>query len=363
MNPEINANEAGSVTRRISQRFVDERGGGDLDARLERIEVSPLRWLSCSRVEDHGAARPARAPASDKDTHDGDEFPTLASSYDRMGTSSPTRLAPALFTLDDAANRRRRTMTEHGVGTRVEWPVARQAVVLLGAALVAWAVTVERMRGMDAGPGTDLGGLGWYLGVWVTMTAAMMLPSAAPAALLVARASRGLPTLFFAAGYLAVWTAFGLAAYGLFRLVTSFDTGWLAWDGGGPYVAGGTIVAAGIYELTPLKEHCLRRCRNPLHDVRHGERGLRVGLENGLFCAGCCWGLMAALFALGVMSIFWMVVVAGVIFAEKVLPQGIRFPRIVAPALVALGVWLAVAPSSVPGLTEPDGAPAMQMKM
>jgi hypothetical protein len=90
--------------------------------------------------------------------------------------------------------------------------------VLLGAALVAWAVTIERMQGMDAGPGTDLGGLGWYLGIWVTMMAAMMLPSAAPAAQFVARAARGLPTtVLFAAGYLAAWTAFGLAAYGLFR--------------------------------------------------------------------------------------------------------------------------------------------------
>ena len=106
----------------------------------------------------------------------------------------------------------------------------RVTALLFGAALVAWVVTVERMQGMDAGPGTDLGGLGWYLGIWVTMMAAMMLPSVAPAARLVSRASRGLPTLLFASGYLAAWTAFGVAAYGLFRLVTSFDIGWLMWD-------------------------------------------------------------------------------------------------------------------------------------
>jgi predicted metal-binding membrane protein len=127
------------------------------------------------------------------------------------------------------------------------------AALVLGGALVAWIVILERMRGMDVGPGTDLGGLGWFLGLWVTMMAAMMLPSAAPAALLVARVARGAPTLIFAVGYLAAWTAYGLAAYGLFRLVTSFDTGWLAWDRGGPYVAGAVIVAAGVYELTPLK--------------------------------------------------------------------------------------------------------------
>ena len=213
---------------------------------------------------------------------------------------------------------------------------------------------------MDAGPGTDLGGLGWYLGVWVTMTAAMMLPSAAPAALRYARVSRNTPTVLFVAGYLAVWTAYGLAAYGLFRLVTSLDLGWLAWDRQGPYVTGGAIVAAGIYELTPLKTLCLGRCRNETGDASHG---LRSGIANGLYCVGCCWGLMVVLFALGVMSVLWMAVVAGVIFAEKVLPHGIRLSWVVGPALVAFGIWVAVSPASVPGLTEPDQAPAMQMEM
>jgi predicted metal-binding membrane protein len=224
----------------------------------------------------------------------------------------------------------------------------RTTILLFGAAAIAWAVTVERMSGMDAGPGTDLGGLGWYLGVWATMTAAMMLPST----LFVARVSRGLPSLFIA-GYLAAWTAFGLAAYGLFRVVTSFDTGWLAWDRGGPYVVGGAIVAAGIYELMPLKQYCLSRCRTS---------AARGGLAHGLDCVGCCGGLMAVLFALGVMSIFWMAVVAGVIFAEKVLPHGLRLTRGVAVALVILGIWVAGWPSSVPGFTEPDRSSSMQME-
>jgi predicted metal-binding membrane protein len=223
----------------------------------------------------------------------------------------------------------------------------RTTILLFGAAAIAWAVTAGRMNGMDAGPGTDLGGLGWYLGVWATMTAAMMLPSAA---LFVARVSRGL-ALRFVAGYLATWTAFGLAAYGLFRLVTWFDTGWLAWDRGGPYVAGGAILAAGIYELTSLKQHCLRRCRTP---------AARGGLAHGLDCIGCCAGLMAALFALGVMSLFWMAAAAAVIFAEKVLPHGLRLTRGVALALVVLGIWVASSPSSVPGFTEPDRSPSME---
>jgi predicted metal-binding membrane protein len=228
----------------------------------------------------------------------------------------------------------------------------------LGVAVVAWAVTVERMRGMDAGPGTDLGGLGWYLGIWVTMTAAMMLPSAAPAARHVARLARRVPTLLFMAGYLVVWTGYGLAAYGLFRLVTSFDIGWLAWNEGGPYVAGGVIVAAGIYELTPLKQLSLRRCRRSESSVS----ALRSGLAHGVDCVGCSGGLMAVLFVLGVMSLFWMAVVAAVIFAEKVLPHGPRLSRVFALALVALGIWVAVAPASVPGLTEPDGSSSMRME-
>jgi predicted metal-binding membrane protein len=235
----------------------------------------------------------------------------------------------------------------------------RTLLLLAGLVVAAWAVTVERMQGMDAGPGTDLGGLGWYLGIWVTMMAAMMLPSEAPAAVLVGRLTRSLPTLIFLAGYLAVWTAYGLAAYGLFRLVTSFDTGWLAWDEGGPYVAGGVIVAAGIYELTPLKQYCLRRCRSPHPDGP----AFRSGVANGLFCVGSSGGLMAVLFALGVMSLVWMVVVGAVIFAEKVLPHGIRLSRVVAVALLALGIWVAFSPSTVPGLTEPGGmSPSMEMQ-
>jgi predicted metal-binding membrane protein len=234
---------------------------------------------------------------------------------------------------------------------------SRTTIVLVAGALVAWAVTVDRMRGMDAGPGADLGRLGWYLGIWVTMTAAMMLPSAAPAARHVARITRRVPTLLFAAGYLAVWTAYGLLAYGVFRLVTSLDIGWLAWDRGGPYVAGGAIVAAGLYELTPLKRLSLCRCRS----APHGGNAVRSGLAHGLDCVGCSGALMAVLFALGVMSLFWMAVVAVAIFAEKVLPRGPTLAPVFAAAMVALGIWVAVAPGSVPGLTEPGRSPSMEM--
>ena len=217
---------------------------------------------------------------------------------------------------------------------------SRATIVLVAGAAFAWAVTAARMRGMDAGPGTDLGGLGWYLGIWVTMMAAMMLPSTVFAA-------RAAPVLF-AAGYLVVWTGYGLVAYAVFRLVTSFDTGWLAWNRGGPYAVGAVVVAAGLYELTPLKRLSLRRCRSA-----SGRSALPGGLAHGLDCVGCSGALMAVLFVLGVMSIFWMAVVAAAVFAEKVLPRGQRLAPALAVALVVLGIWVAVSPAGVPMLSEP----------
>ncbi|MDQ2984869.1 MAG: DUF2182 domain-containing protein [Actinomycetota bacterium] len=255
-------------------------------------------------------------------------------------------------------------------------PVA-VTTALIGGALVAWIVTVERMRGMDGGPGTDLGSLGWYVGIWVTMMAAMMLPSVAPMVLTFTRISRErsrrgqaafVPTWIFLAGYLAAWTAYGLLAYGFYRAIKSAAPSFLAWNHEGPYVAGAALMLAGLYQLTPLKDVCLRHCRGPMHFVLHGWRegrggALRMGVEHGLYCVGCCWGLMLALFALGVMSLFWMAVIAGVIFLEKAAPAGDKLTRPLAVAFVALGIWVAVDPGSVPGLTEPDSAPAMQMQM
>jgi predicted metal-binding membrane protein len=236
--------------------------------------------------------------------------------------------------------------------------------LLLGAALAAWIVAVQRMRGMDAGPGTDLGGLGWYLGVWSTMMAAMMLPSVAPMVLLFDRVSterarrtkQYAPTWVFVASYLALWTLYGLAAYALYRSVRALDLDFLVWSRGGPYVVGALLVFAGLYELTPLKNACLRHCRSPMHFVlggwRDGIRGaIRMGFEHGTYCVGCCWGLILVLFALGTMSILWMAVVAALIFVQKVLPYGDRLGRIFAVAFIACGIWIASAPSTVPGLT------------
>jgi predicted metal-binding membrane protein len=247
---------------------------------------------------------------------------------------------------------------------------------LLAVALVTWIVTMQRMRGMDAGPGTDLGGLGWFVGVWVTMMAAMMLPSTAPMVLVVHRVAgerggraSGAPatTASFLAGYLAAWTACGLAAYGLFRALSAAHPGFLAWDRSGPLVAGAAVAAAGAYQLTPLKRACLRHCRTPLHFVMHRWRrgpagALAMGLEHGAWCLGCCVGLMLVLFAIGVMSLAWMALVAVLIFAEKVLPRGERLTGPVALCLIALGAFIALAPGRVPGLTQPGSGMSMSMR-
>ncbi len=235
--------------------------------------------------------------------------------------------------------------------------------LLLALAAVAWWSTADRMTGMDEGPGTELGALGWFLGVWVVMMAAMMFPSVAPTVALYARMARRrapVAPLTFAAGYLLVWTAAGLLAYGLVDIGRSLLGDDLAWDGAGRWVAGGTLVVAAAYELTPLKDVCLSKCRSPLGFLlgswRPGLRGaLEMGSRHGAWCVGCCWALMASLFALGVMSLTWMAVVAALIALEKTLPWRRPATYGTAAILLALGVLVIAAPDAVPGLTTPGG--------
>lgn len=236
--------------------------------------------------------------------------------------------------------------------------------LLLALAALAWWSTADRMAGMDAGPGTGLGALGWFLGVWVVMMAAMMFPSVAPTVALYSRMTRRhgvVRPLLFAAGYLLVWTAAGLAAYGLFEAGRSLLGGQLRWSGGGRWLAGGLLAAAALYELTPLKNACLARCRSPLGFLlgnwRDGSRGaLELGARHGAWCLGCCWALMVALFALGVMSLAWMALVAAMIALEKTVPWGRAATWAVAAVLLALAILVVAAPHSVPGLVVPgDG--------
>jgi predicted metal-binding membrane protein len=252
--------------------------------------------------------------------------------------------------------------------------------VLLVLAVVGWLVTDERMAGMDAGPGTDPGALGFYVGVWVVMMAAMMFPSIAPMVIAYSRIqhrrreqgkaySGPVAVGLFVGGYLVSWTAFGLAAYGVLELGRSLSIDALAWDEAGPYVAGGVILAAAVYQVTSAKDVCLRKCRGPLDFVmgywKPGYGGaLRMGIEHGAWCVGCCWALMAALFALGVMSLGWMAFVAALIAVEKLLPWQAVANRGVAVLLAVLGIAVAFTPENVPGLTIPDSAQARDsMKM
>lgn len=235
--------------------------------------------------------------------------------------------------------------------------------LLVGLAVAAWLWTADRMTGMDAGPGTGLGALGWFLGVWVVMMAAMMLPSVAPTVALYSSMTRRrgpARPLLFTGGYLLVWGAAGLAAYGLFALGHDALGPELAWDAGGRLLAGGVLLLAALYELTPLKDACLSRCRSPLGFLvgswRDGARGaLEMGARHGAWCLGCCWALMAALFALGVMSLAWMALVAALIALEKTLPWRRAATWTVTALLLLLAGLVLVAPHSLPGLTVPDG--------
>jgi predicted metal-binding membrane protein len=243
--------------------------------------------------------------------------------------------------------------------------------LLLALAGLAWFSTADRMAGMDAGPGTDLGALGWFLGVWVVMMAAMMLPSMAPTAALYARMTRrrGVDQpLLFTAGYLAVWGAVGLLAYGAFELGRSLFGGALAWHAGGRWAAGGVLALTAAYELTPLKDVCLAHCRSPLGFLlghwRDGRRGaLEMGVRHAVWCLGCCAGLMVALFALGVMSLTWMVLVAALIALEKILPWRRTVTWGIAALLLVLAIAVIAAPHDVPGLVVPGASHAAMSSM
>jgi predicted metal-binding membrane protein len=241
--------------------------------------------------------------------------------------------------------------------------------VLLAVVGVSWWSTVDRMRGMDDGPWTGLGTFGWFLGAWVVMMAAMMFPAVAPTVALYSRMtvqrSRVAP-LWFAVGYVVAWAAIGALAFAVARGGSQLAGDVLAWDRAGRWLAGATLLAAAAYELTPLKDVCLRKCRSPLGYLlgawREGWTGaLRMGVGHGAWCVGCCWALMASLFALGVMSIAWMVFVAALITAEKLLPWRRTVTYGAAALLAALGILLLVVPDVIPGLTITGHDAAMQM--
>ncbi|MDQ3914730.1 MAG: DUF2182 domain-containing protein [Actinomycetota bacterium] len=201
----------------------------------------------------------------------------------------------------------------------------------LGLAAATWVLAVRQMNGMDMGAATKLGSFEFFIALWVSMMAAMMLPGATPAVLRRARASgRVRAVLVFVGSYLAVWTLVGVVVYALYRPHGSF-------------AAGAVAIAAGAYELTPLKRRCRRRCRQSVHS----------GFQFGRYCVGSSIGLMLMLVALGVMSVIWMSVIAVLVLAQKLLPSKAAVDVPLALAIVGLGILIVLAPSSVPGLTPP----------
>ncbi len=201
----------------------------------------------------------------------------------------------------------------------------------LGLAAAAWVVTVHQMYGMDMGVATQLGSFTFFVALWAVMMAAMMLPGLAPAVLSRARTSGAVRAVVpFVASYLVVWTLVGALVYALYRPH-------------GTWAAGLVVIAAGLYELTRLKQHCRRCCR----------ARTRSGFEFGLYCVGSSIGLMVMLVALGVMSIPWMVAIAGLVFVQKLLPAKAAIDVPLALAIVAFGILIIAAPGSVPGLMPP----------
>ena len=201
--------------------------------------------------------------------------------------------------------------------------------VTLGLAAASWVVAVRQMSGMNMGVATRLGSFAFFIALWVSMMAAMMLPGAVPAVLRRADASgRVRAVLLFVGSYLAVWTLVGVAVYALYRPHGSF-------------AAGAVALAAGVYELTPLKQHFRRRCTE----------NVRSGFEFGLYCVGSSIGLMLILVALSVMSVTWMCLITVLVVAQKLQPAKTAIDVPLALAIIGLGILIVIAPASVPGLT------------
>jgi predicted metal-binding membrane protein len=198
----------------------------------------------------------------------------------------------------------------------------------LGIAAAAWIVAVWRMTGMDMGVATQLGSFPFFIGVWISMMTAMMLPGAVPAVARRVHASGRVPTVpLFLGSYLAVWAVVGLAVYAVYRPH-------------GPVAAGVIVIAAGAYEVTPFKRHFRGRCRDSIDS----------GSRYGLCCVASSLGLMLMFVALGVMSVTWMLLIAIVGLAQKLLPAKAAIDLPVAVAIVAFGIWITVSPASAPGL-------------
>jgi predicted metal-binding membrane protein len=238
-------------------------------------------------------------------------------------------------------------------------------LLLLAAAawgLLIWQASAMNGQAMGMNTGLTMGISGvLFIAIWIAMMVAMMFPTASPMILMFARVSASkrqrsqafVPTWVFVSAYLLIWTLFGVAAYPLALLAERLagQSMWLMENG--PRLGGALLVAAGIYQLSPLKRVCLSKCRTPLqfimtswHDGYGG--AFRMGIEHGAFCLGCCWLLFVILFPLGIMNIAVMAVLTALIFAEKALPVGRQLSLLAGIALVAYGVVVVFVPAALP---------------
>lgn len=249
-----------------------------------------------------------------------------------------------------------------GVALRVATPL-----LLFALAAVGWWWSV-RMAGEMTGTDTSMGmssmasdevlTLVPFLAAWLAMMTAMMFPAITPVVRLYGRAAaagRVAPLPFFVAGYIAVWTALGLPAYAAWRALMDPIDMHEPWAG---RLAGGVLIAAAVWQLTPLKSVCLRHCRSPISffmrfgsSVTRPVGALRMGATHGSFCVGCCWALMAVLVALGTMNLAWMAILAVLIVLEKNAPIGERIAQLAAVGFVVLGVALLIRPDTLIALT------------
>jgi predicted metal-binding membrane protein len=231
--------------------------------------------------------------------------------------------------------------------------------------VVRGGMTAEGMGGMAmsgmSAAGWSFGGAVVFVALWTVMMAAMMLPAAAPMILIFASAQArrerdaAIPTWIFTAGYILVWLVAGVLVYVLVQIGSDLATRLTSADRASwaPLALGATLLAAGLYQFTPIKRVCLTHCRSPFAFVaqhwRDGRAGaLQMGLRHGAYCLGCCWALFAVMVAAGVMSLAWMLLLTLAVFVEKVLPQGRRASAAIGGALVVLGLVVATGAISMP---------------
>ncbi len=250
--------------------------------------------------------------------------------------------------------------------------ISRQEKIIISAlailTLVSWIVTIFHSHSMDSQMSMEMGmgdqsmifGASLFLVMWVVMMIAMMFPAVVPMVLIFSKVHENrkvrnegtTPTWVFVSGYLLVWAFFGALAYLADTVVGHLAMSFPILKTYSPVIGGVVLVAAGLYQLTPLKNACLTHCRSPLHFIMHRWRegytgALTMGVSHGVYCLGCCWGLMLVLFVVGLMNLSWMGILTLVIFVEKISKHGIIISKLVGGFLIILGVVMAIQPDVI----------------